>query len=259
LILLPLAGFFTRAAAAPEPCPNRLHPESLRKHAGFEWKSARSASFDYFFEPSSPAERDIDTIKKQAEEYRARVERLLGGKPAPFQVDIFIVDSYSRMKALCGYEFSWACGTTLGILYGNSINSLGTHEDCHIMASRLWGPNREKWLQEGLAVYSDDRWEGLPLHALCKHLHDAHRLIPIQSLIANGWHTRYSSRITYPELGSFVKFLYEKYGINAVKPTWEQGARRIPQIFGKRLSQLEEEWLSTIRESDAGSITYQPD
>lgn len=185
--------------------------------------------------------------------------RVLRVTSAPFRVDIFLVDSYARMKELCGFEFSWACGTTMGILHGKGGSAVGAHEDCHIVSSQLWGSNRERWLQEGLAVYADDHWEGYPLHALCKHLSTARKLIPIQSLMENSWPGRYSNRITYPELGSFVKFLYENYGMNAVKATWQKGARQIPHIFGKSLSQLEKEWLSTVQDSDAGTIKYQQD
>ena len=40
--------------------PKDLRLESLRSREGFHWKAEHSSHFDYFYEPFSPAERDID-------------------------------------------------------------------------------------------------------------------------------------------------------------------------------------------------------
>ena len=234
--------------------------ESLQTRRGFTWKSDHSPSFDYFFEPASPGERDIEKIKGRAEGYRAHVLQLLGETATPFRAQIFIVDSRARMKELSGMEVNgWANGTVQAVVYNDSLNALGAHEDLHLVAAHLWGRdhNYEAWLDEGLAVYADDHWRGYPLHGVCKSLLANGKLIPIQSLLAKGWNRLYPDMVTYPELGSFVKFLYEKYGMGAVKATWQQGSAQMPRVFGKSLSELEQEWRSTI-ESDASSVNYEP-
>ena len=62
--------------------------------------------------------------------------------------------------------------------------------------------------------------------------------------------------VTYPEAGSFVKFLYERYGVNSIKTVWQKGSHSIPGAFGKNLSQLEQEWYSTIDASGEGPFVY---
>jgi hypothetical protein len=171
---------------------------------------------------------------------------------------VFIVESLARMKDLCGQAFSWACGTTVGVCYGPGIDSVGPHEFCHVYASKLWGPNDEKWLQEGLAVYADDRWQGYPLHVVAARLRAKGSLIPIASLLKNGWHTRYPSGVTYPELGSFVKFLDETCGSGALKRIWSSGARSIPEVCGKSLNTIEQNWLASIERPDARGIGDEP-
>jgi hypothetical protein len=238
--------------------PKELRLESLRSREGFQWRSEHSSHFDYFYEPSSPAERDIDKIKAGMERDYAHLLALLGADQSDFRMQSFIVDSRLRMRQLCYRESNgWAIGTVFAAVYGDSIDALGPHEKCHLLAQHLWGPTHDVWLNEGLAVYSDDNWQGHPLHAICKQLHAQGKLIPLSSLIKNNWHHKhYPDMVTYPEAGSFVKFLYERYGVSSIKTMWQKGHIRVPETFGKSLPQLEQEWNSTIDASDAESFVY---
>jgi hypothetical protein len=182
---------------------------------------------------------------------------LLGEEAVPFRVQVFIVDSRERMRDLCGREWNgWANGKIMAIVYGDTTKALGSHEDCHLVSSSLWGRPRDNWLSEGLAVYSDDRWYGYGLHELCKHLSDRGKLITIQSVTAPGWNNKYPDMVTYPELGSFVKYLYEQHGMKAVKAIWKGGAKQIPRVFSCSLDELDRGWRARIAQSDAGSIRY---
>lgn len=238
--------------------PHELTLEALRSREGFQWKTDRSAHFDYFYEPASPAEHDIEKIKAKMERDYADLLVLLGTGQSDFREQAFIVDSRSRMKQLSGLELNgWALGTVFAAVYGDSVNALGHHEECHLLAQHMWGETRERWLNEGLAVYSDNEWQGHPLHAIAKQLHSRRELIPIELLVTKNWNrNHYSDMVTYPEAGSFTKFLYERYGVNSVKAVWQQGAKRIPDIYGKSLLELEREWLSTIDATDSGSFGY---
>lgn len=239
--------------------PKALRPDALRSRKGFQWKVDHSANYDYYYEPSSPAERDIVKIKRIMERERAHILALLGTEQADFRTQAFIVDSQSRMKELSHQDIDgWAIGTVFAFVYGDTIQALGAHEETHLLSQRLWGTTPAQWLNEGLAVYSDDNWQGHPLHAVCKQLRTQGKLIPLSSLVNDHkWAASYQTSVTYPEVGSFVKFLYERYSMNAVKTVWQQGANKIPDAFGKSLPQLEQEWYSTIDASDASSFVYQ--
>ena len=62
--------------------------------------------------------------------------------------------------------------------------------------------------------------------------------------------------ITYPESGSFVKFLYETYGREKIKMLWKQGHKYTKQIYGKELYQLEKEWHQMLIEYDISDVKY---
>jgi hypothetical protein len=137
-------------------------PDALRKRRGFAWKVGHSASFTCFFEASSSAERDIEKIKRRAEESRSHVLKLLGepSGSAPV-VSVFIVETNQRMKDLGGNPGNaWSTDKLIAFVYGDRVKAGGAHEDCHLMARHLWGSPHSDWLNEGLAVYSDDNWWG---------------------------------------------------------------------------------------------------
>jgi hypothetical protein len=84
---------------------------------------------------------------------------------------------------------------------------------------------------------------------------DRGELLPIATFEKNGWRKK-SDLVTYPESGSFVKFLYEKYGVDAVRQLWQRGDGQIARIFGKSIDDLEREWRATIATADATGIKY---
>ena len=65
----------------------------------------------------------------------------------------------------------------------------------------------------------------------------------------------YSPDITYTELGSFVKYLDKKYGMKRIQEVWGGGAESIPQVYGKSLADLEQEWLATLSQPPAPTRT----
>lgn len=261
VILICIIAACSVIPAAASPTAN-----SLKNKKGFTWISKSSANFNYYFEPGTPAERDFDKISGWMEKSRARVEKLLGGSFGE-KTESFLVDSRARMKQLVGEEGNgFAFGShnsstskiefVTAMVYSDAIKGIGAHETCHTLAYLLWGKPRGVWLNEGLAVYSDDQWNGHPLHPLAKVLLDNGRLLPIADLLNDNWTKKYPDMITYPELGSFVKFLYEKYGLDAVKNLWQHGAKNADAAFGKNMDALEKEWRAELSKVDASDIHY---
>ena len=231
--------------------------KSLKKADGFSWKSESSNNFTYYFESDSPAERDIEIIKTVMENGRSRAEALLGAS-SQLVIELFLVDSRKRMKEMTeGFEANaWANGTVQASVYNHNIKAIGAHETLHCLAGSLWGGTDAWWISEGLAVYSDDRWYDLALHLVAKWLFDHQKLLPISALVDNkNW--KNLDMVTYPQSGSFVKFIYEKYGISSTKKFWQKGIDGGTKSIGKNLLQLEEEWLSELAKFDATSIHYQ--
>jgi hypothetical protein len=80
--------------------PKELRLDALRSHKGFSWKLDHSANFDFFFEPGSPAESDIDKIKATMERMRQRSLEMLGEQETEFRTQAFMVDSIAHEAAL---------------------------------------------------------------------------------------------------------------------------------------------------------------
>jgi hypothetical protein len=232
--------------------PKAFRSETLRTRHGFHWSIEHSSHFDYYFEPGSPAALDIARIEVRFENDYSHIVSLLGGKQVNFHMDAFIVDSRARMKQLCGHESNGlGVGKVFLFVYGDSIKALGAHEPTHLLSQFVWGTPNRVWLTEGLAVYADDEWQGRSLHGICRQLDIDQKLMPISALFDDRRFRQSSEMVTYPEAGSFIKFLYERYGVEAVRSLWMNGAESIPRVFGKSLAQLESEWLALINSTTA--------
>ena len=217
--------------------------DSFHSAKGFHWLSDRSAGFDYYFEPDTPAERDIEKIKQTMEDTRKKIETLLG-QTVSLRIAVFIVDSSARMKELAGAESNgFAAKEIQVVVYNDTISAIGAHETCHILAAAAWGRPSAQWITEGLAVYADDRWWGLPLHSVAKGLLDHKDLIPMKDLARKGRINKYPDWESYPELGSFVKFIYETQGRDVVLEMWRHGAPR-------DLRDMEIQWLGEVAKAE---------
>ena len=244
------AGLATQAEA------RRLAEGPLRSAPGFSWITVRAPHFDLYYEAKTAAERDIEKIQNRLEASWTGIEKLLGAA-VDKRLAAFIVDSRARMKQLSGTESNGLASDSVSLMvYSDTINGVGAHELCHVMARWVWGGSQGSWVNEGLAVYADDQWWRLPLHSVARGLLDRDQLVPIPKLVSGGWSKKYPDPITYPELGSFIKFVYEKYGRDAVKALWQRGAGAAPKVFGKPLSEVELEWRAEVATHTPKSADY---
>jgi hypothetical protein len=51
---------------------------------------------------------------------------------------------------------------------------------------------------------------------------------------------------TYPELGGFVQYLYETYGVEYLQIAWTKGSKGLKKVYGKNLSKLESDWRAAL-------------
>lgn len=229
--------------------PEEFRTSTLSSRPGFNWVVERSAHYKFYFEEGSPAARDITQIERVMESEYSHITSLLGSTNIDFHSDAFIVSSRKRMMQLCGHESNGlSVGRVLLFVYGE-VNALGAHEETHLLSRHLWGAPHGLWITEGLAVYSDDEWQGFQLHGVCKRLHAGGKLLALAALQDDHEFHRTSEMVTYPESGSFIKFLYERYGIDAIRRLWHTGIIAIPTVTGKTLEEIESEWLDVVARS----------
>jgi hypothetical protein len=229
----------------------------LLKRKGFTWKSDSSTQLRFHFEPDSHAERRLNYLKEREEQSFSRVLRLLGVSSYPHQIDFFIVDSRERMKELIGREtnaIAFPQTNVICFIFGSQANASGAHELMHAVAKNTWKGKPQLWLDEGFATYADDMWYTYRLHDLSKFFLLNNRLVSLEKLIDD--FRDHHAMLSYPQAGSFVKFLYERYGMEKIKELWGKRASDMPRIFGKSIETLEKEWHARLAEADASKIRY---
>jgi len=219
---------------------------ALGTRPGFAWKSAEIPQFRFYFEPQSYAERHLGEIERNMQAARARVLTLLAEPAYADEVTVFVVGSRARMRTLIGRETNGQAlpkQNVILLVVSDSINASGAHELMHVIAKNRWG-EAEDWINEGLAIYADDIWMQQPLHAVTRYLLSQGRLVPLPQLINH--FGDYDELVTYPEAGSFLKFLYEQHGVDKVKAVWKGGAAVMPRTMEQSIQQLEGAWHTTI-------------
>ena len=220
-------------------------------HTGFNWKYKQTAHFHLYFQADSDARRHIGMLKRNVEADRKGVIRLLGATGYEPAISAFFLRSGAQMKELVGVEVDGRSRPVQHVVFSvvTPTRLHLTHEICHEIASNLWGA-AEPWIEEGLAVYAD---EGDNIRYDSWTLLSSGTLIPFEKLIGPDWNsTMYSPDVTYTELGGFVKFLHDRFGVDRVKQIWQGGSQTIPIITGMSIADLEREWrLSLVQQFPA--------
>ena len=228
-----------------------------------------SEHFRIYFFPSSLAARDLDTIAAQRESAFRKVSELLGvAYPEPIRL-FFFPDGETKRRDTGHTGDGWAFDRTIVEVYNEQTKLDPYHELTHILAGRLGNP--PAFLSEGFAVYVSELMGADALKALGspgKKVDEAvvaHRSegksIPLDKLFAftNIGTEQSQSTIGYPEAASFVKFLIAKYQLEKFRqaykslensddvPTIQKNQQTFREIYGKLPSELEPEWLNSLR------------
>jgi hypothetical protein len=237
---------FGQTAAA-----ERFVDEGLRPyyaHTGFTWKIDRVSHFELNYETGTEAERRIVQLEEVAEHGRASILQMLGEHNYQPMVHVFFVESIERMQELIGSEVIGRSRPTQHAVFCvvAPFSELSLkHELTHEIATNLWGP-AEHWLEEGLANFAVDNKSSL-MRRQCLGMMLSKQWIPLNKLVSPGWESSsFSPDDMYPELGGFVEFLYETYGVTRFQKLWKSGSKNIRKVYGKRLSRLESEYRSDL-------------
>lgn len=119
------------------------------------------------------------------------------------------------------------------------------HELTHLVAAQIYGKAGTVALEEGLAV-AIAGWSTTDLHLQAASLQAAGNLAPISSLL-----TSFQSQpgaISYPELGSFVRFLLTQGDLATFTQLYQASdpASLAPTLYGRSIDTLEMQWRSGL-------------
>lgn len=144
----------------------------------------------------------------------------------------------------------------------HTIWARDNHEVVHLYTSLFGRP--VALFSEGIAVaHQTDparsdfvpRWSGVPVHDRARQFRAQGTLVPIAQLAETRGFRSFSDAITYPESGSFVRFLIDRHGLAPMKRLFaalqpDSSAalveRAVLDSYGATLAALEAQWLEFL-------------
>lgn len=151
------------------------------------------------------------------------------------------------------------------MVYNNDIQPIGPHEQVHLLTKHISVPNFV--FSEGLAEFFEPYWRGNIDDKLVQLKHDEWvkkfitdgNYIPIVSLFDDYqfWELDKNATISYPETGSFIKYLTNEYGVEKIIDAYRQMRRRpdtptynykiFKNVFNISVAAAEKSWLESLR------------
>lgn len=223
----------------------------------------KSPHYSFYFQKGSLDEKDIKNIIDTKENHYKKILNWLNSDNNR-KIDYYLYPSLKEKIALMGddspgnaiwreLEDNNPKKFEIHVVYNENCKFIGEHEDVHLL-SLPWGLSIYLFC-EGLAQYMEDSFMGEDLHIVAKKLLQEKKLYPIEFLCDNNNWENVEPTIIYPQVGSFSKFIIEKYGKDKFKELYQNTSRHfdtiknlseIERIYHKTINQFKNEWLDFI-------------
>jgi hypothetical protein len=234
-------------------------PASARPptEANAHWDSAQNHCCVINFITGSAADRDLDGLLSQADASVSYVEGLLGvtlDRP----LRIYVIN---RVLGQGGFASGWILISYLDRDYAaGSLEQVLRHEATHAL-ERRWAGRGEPLLMmsEGLAVWvAGGHLKPEPLTDRAAALLALGRYKPLAELAPDFYDQQHD--ISYLEVGAFVKYLADHYGIDRLRQLYgsfepRPGSsdadtldRALRSVYGRSLADMESDWLAELRQ-----------
>ncbi|MGE7696469.1 hypothetical protein ACQKNC_20630 [Lysinibacillus sp. NPDC094177] len=172
-----------------------------------------------------------------------------------------------------GNEVSWGLRSELQLYDIKEDQYPLVHELTHSVVG--YGNNFDKsrgyFTQEGFATYMEDKYgkNESYSHKLLKYYIDSNKFIPISKLIDLNQADSYFRPalknqkdytlqwMSYNHSASFITYLIDTYGLEKFEQLYneEDLAKKIEEIYGKNISEIENDWVVFIKNSQT-ELTY---
>lgn len=169
--------------------------------------------------------------------------------------------SRSHMGIVMGVASTNAYADPVGYAI-HTIWPTDNHEVVHLYSS-AWG-SPVALFGEGFAVAHQvnpmkgdfvAKWSGTPVHDLARQFRLEGRLLRLDQIAHSSGFRQFDDGVTYPEAGSFVRYLIDTRGLERMKAIFSRvragdSADRVRQhvqaVYGASLADLEAEWLAFL-------------
>ena len=213
-----------------------------------------SDHYIFHYRAGSVAEKDIKFIAETQEkcfskicsslkvDYTEKIDYFLTGSPLEIGRVIWEEEAPCNGCALCGRNKVYAT-------YNNNIKCIGSHEDTHLISFLMNFPESD-FVVEGLAMYMDGLWWGVPNETWAAYYQTKQANLSVQDLFDNAVFADYGCTVTYPIAGAYTKFLIDTFGmeryIELYKYAGEEYETIMQSIFHTSFEDIVEKFWSKM-------------
>jgi hypothetical protein len=218
---------------------------------------------------NSPSETEINKIAEDRETGFRKISDLLRTTVRDKIILMFYPNAEIKTRETGHTGSGLASGNYIVEIYNDSIKLNPFHETAHIIAGELGEP--PALFNEGFAVYISEALggdsmdspstPGKKINNVTADNFNNNNLIPLANLFkfAEIGSVESQYAIAYPEAGSFIKFIIEKYGIDKFLETYKSlensydpiisnnNRKRFEGIYNISLTDIEQQWLSSLK------------
>jgi len=234
---------------------NPLSKKSLNKilDKRDDWKQVKKGEITIHYIDKSEVSQNIDSVIRQTELGVEKARKFLGeeyNRP----INIITVDNKKIINQLIGQEIDGSCFPGSDSAIEVSEASPVCHEKFHLLSINAWGMSKY-WINEGTAVACDGVWWGFKLHNLANYLFQQNKIIALSKLTKSNISFGLKDfRFSYPQAGSIIKYIDERYGRVKLLKLWKEGD--VQKSLGITINELENEWIDEIKKFSTEGINY---
>lgn len=220
--------------------------------------------FSIYFNAGSVAEAEITDISKRLEaSYKKIITDFQLEDNYPI-IELYLYNSMAEKIKQTGEDgnaHTDRANYKVFAAYDNDVKPVGPHEFVHLLTNKFGWSNLV--LAEGLAESFDDNWHVLIGKKLVAASHDEWTrrfikdgtFISITKLYDDHKFWDYDYAVSYPECGSFMKYLRSNYSMAVIKKLLSSTTRRgelsenlaaFKKCTGKDLKEVESLWTNNL-------------
>jgi len=211
----------------------------------------QTAHFDIYYDTNTISAWNIDLIARDHEYQLDRIITYLDVPVPSTRIASYIYGSADQKKRLMGARHTSIERPGADEMHLNNASfphPVLKHELVHVVSAAfgnaLYGGSYWIGFHEGLAEAVD--WQDAPMnpHEWSRAMRELGYAPPLENLLSmTGFWTAASSR-SYTLCGSFVRFLIERYGLDAFKQAFPDGA--VEASYGRTTAELIAEWEAFV-------------
>jgi hypothetical protein len=226
------------------------------------WKQRETPHYRFNYQNGTTAERDIEKIAEYQENcyecicdfLQVRMDR---------RIEYYLCESPVTVGELYGDNdpcngFAREPAEIVAV-YNDNVKCIGYHEDAHIISYNTLSKPKQNFIREGLAMYFDRVWWGIPNYAWVQVYIEKKIYPEILKLMNREVFFNYSDIITYPIAGAFTEYIICAYGIEKYKAFYLNVGDNVDKdfmdVYGISLDVVEGKFIKYIKNiRNAGEI-----